>query len=274
MGNLFLLSLLFGQTMSITPRTEIKIKIHTTKEESYLILAKNQPLEIKASGPTWLRVYTRIPWSGEKKGTRIYKIILQEDDIKEKFITQETEYSSIARFDKMRLSKWRSFYINVPEGLHTYRLIYWRAPQDTILLRVTYEAPGRWQDIPALSYSSKLNLVEDEKVIDYYEATPERPVILEISGPKKIKIISRLNLLANVQGEQVYSITVKEKEKKIKSVKFNCYRSETVEYNNQKDILPSNPHNFYINVPGGTHRYEFIPAGNARISLRFLTEVK
>lgn len=274
MSNLFLLFLLFNQTVSISPRAEVKIKIQTTKEESYVVLAKNQPVEIKATGPTWLRVYTRIFWSGEKKGTKTYKIILQEDDVRERFITQETEYSGVARFDKMRLSKWRSFYINVPEGVHTYRFIYWRAPQDTILLRFTNEAPGKWQDIPALSYNSKLELVEDEKMIDYYEATTERPVILEITGPQKIKIVSRLNLLPNLPGEHFYSITVKEKDRKIKSVNFHCYRSETVYYRNRKDILPSNPHNFYLNIPSGTHRYEFIPEGNVSLGLRFLTEIK
>lgn len=273
MNNL-LLSLFFAQIISTSPQSEVKIKIQTFKEESYFLLTKSQPFEIKVSGPTWLRIYTRIPWSGDKKGTKLYKIILQEDEIKERFETFETEYSSVAHFDKMILSKWRSFYINVPEGSHTYRFIHWRAPSDTIFLRFTNESPGRWQDISALSYNAKLELIEDEKIIDYYELTPEKPVILEIEGPKKLKIISRLNLESNTQDERVYSITVKEKNKIIKSTHFRAYRSEVVHYKNHSEIIPSNPHNFFINVRKGVHRYEFILTGGTGCGLRFLVETK
>ncbi len=274
MNNILFVLLMFTQTINISPRSEAKIKIHTTKEESYVVLTKDQPLEIKASGPTWIRVYTRIPWYGEKKGAKVYKLILQEDGIKEKFVTQETEYSSIARLEKIRLSKWRSFYINVPAGLHTYRLIFWRAPVDTILLKFTNESPGKWQDITPLSYSAQLELVEDERILNYYELIPEKPVIIEIEGPKKLKVISRLNLVIPAQGEQMYSITIKEKSKVKKSTSFRAYSSETCYYKNRSDIVPSNPHTMFINIPKGIHRYEFVLNNNSSCGLRFMVEAK
>lgn len=274
MNNLFWLFILLGQTINVTPQYEAKIKIQTSKEESYTILTKNQPVEFKVSGPTWIRVYTRIPWTGEKKDTKIYKLILQEDDIKEKFITQETEYSSVARLDKIRLSKWRSFFINVPQGLHTYRLVYWRAPSDTILLKFASESPGKWQDIPALSYNTKLNLIENEKITNYYEATPAKPVIIEITGPKKIKITSRLNLLTNAQVEELYIVMIKKNGKIVKTLNLRAYRSETVHYSEGTDITPSNPHTFYLNVPRGTHRYEFWLNNGLSCGLRFMTAIK
>ncbi len=269
-----ILLLLINQIANIAPGNEVKIKIQTLKEESYYVLTKKQPVEIKVSGPTWLRVYTRIPWSGEKKGARLYKLILQEDEIKEKFITLESEYSKVSRIDNIRLSKWRSFYINVSEGTHSYRFIHWRAPSDTIFLRFTNELPSRWQDVTPLSYNAKLDLVEDEKIINYFEVTREKPVILEIEGPKKLKIISRLNLNPDAQGEHIYSIIVKEKGKKIKSVNYRAYISETVHYNNRPSISPSSPHGFFLNVRKGIHRYEFYIENGATCGLRFLVESK
>ncbi len=269
-----ILFFIFNQVVNISPGDEVKIKIQTLKEESYYVLTKKQPVEIKVSGPTWLRVYTRIPWSGEKKGTKLYKIILQEDDIKERFITLESEYSKVSRIDNIRLSKWRSFYINVPEGNHSYRFIHWRAPRDTIFLRFTNESPGKWQDITPLSYNAKLELVENEKIINYFEATQQKPVILEITGPKKLKIITRLNLNADIKGEQIYSISVKEKDKTIKTVSYRTYPSETVHYNNRPGTLPSNPHTFFLNVRKGLHRYEFYIENWAECGLRFLIESK
>lgn len=274
MNNLFWLFILLGQTINVTPQYEAKIKIQPSKEETYTILTKNQPVEFKVSGPTWIRVYTRIPWTGEKKDTKIYKLILQEDDIKEKFITQETEYSSVARLDKIRLSKWRSFFINIPPGVHTYHLVYWRAPSDSILLKFACESPGKWQDIPALSYNTKLNLIENEKITNYYEATPAKPVIIEITGPKKIKITSRLNLLTNAQVEELYIVMIKRNRKIVKTLNLRAYRSETVHYSERTDITPSNPHTFYLKVPRGTHRYEFWLNNGLSCGLRFMTAIK
>ncbi|MEO0183397.1 MAG: hypothetical protein ABIL40_07970 [candidate division WOR-3 bacterium] len=269
-----LIFVIFSQITHITPRVETKITIQTTKEESYFLLTRKQPVEITVSGPTWLRVYTRIPWSGDKKETKFYKIILQEDDLKEKFITLESEYSRVSRIDNIRLSKWRSFYINVPEGSHSYRFIHWRAPGDTIFLRFTNESPGKWKDITPLSYNAKLELVENERIIYYFEATQEKPVILEIEGPKKLKIISRFNLKTDTQGEQFYSIIVKEKGKTVKSVSYHAYPSETVHYSNRPGTLPSNPHTFFLNVRKGLHRYEFYIENRAECGLRFLIESK
>jgi|UniRef100_A0A7C4TG69 hypothetical protein len=274
MINFFIFLLLFEQTITFPSHQEVKIKVHTTKEESFVVLTKSQPIEIKVSGPTWVRVYTRIPWPGDKKEVKLYKIILQEDELKEKFITLETEYSSAARLNKMRLSKWRSFYINVPEGLHTYRFIHWRAPGDTIFLRFTNESPGKWRDIAPLSYNEKLGLIEDEKIVDYYELTPEKPVVVEIEGPGKLKVISRLHLKSGMQTEEVYAIVVKEGGKTVKSLNFRAYPSEVVHYKERNEILPSNPHNFFINVKKGIHRYEFFLQGGYGCGMRFMTEAK
>ncbi len=273
MINLILLFVI-NQVTDIVPQNEVKVKIQTLKQESYYILSKKQPVEIKVSGPTWLRVYTRIPWHGDRRGTKLYKLILQEDELKEKFITLESEYSKVAKVDNIRLSKWRSFYINVPAGTHTYRFIHWRAPSDTIFLRFTNEFPGRWQDIVPLSYNARFELVDGEKMVSYYESIQNNPVIMEIEGPKKLKIITRLNLKPGSQGEQIYSVVVREKGKTIKSVNFRAYPSETIHYINQPDIIPSNPHNFFLNVKKGIHRYEFHTEGETGCVFRFMVETK
>lgn len=274
MIKIIILALLFSQIKEINPQNELKIKIQTTKEDNYYLLTKEQPVEVKVEGPTWLRVYSRIPWSGDAKGTKIYKIILQENELAEKFITNETERSKVAKLGKNRLSKWRSFYINVPEGLNTYRLILWRSPADTVLIKFAYESPGKWSDIMPSEYNAKLELVEDEKVINYYELTETGKVILETSGPKKIKVISRLNYGTEMQGEQLYSIAVREKSKVIKSNSFRTYRSETTSYRNRTEIVPSNPHSFYLNVGKGKHRLEFYLTGAGTGVLRFMVQEK
>jgi len=274
MIEIIMLALVFGQIREITPRNELKVKIQSFQEDTYYLLTKKQPLEIKVEGPTWLRVYTRIPWADNVKGAKIYKIILQENDFKEKFVTMETERSKSAKLDKVKLSKWRSFYINVPSGINSYRFIAWSLPGDSILVKFAHEAPKKWLDITPLEYNAKLQLVEDERIIDYFEITGTKSVVLEIEGPKKLEIISRLSFTMAMQGEQFFSVNVKEKNKIIKNSSFRAYRSETTNYHNRTEILPSNPHTFYLDIGKGKHRLEFNLAGGESCGLRFMIEQK
>lgn len=265
---------LFSQIKEIVPQNELQVKIQTSKEDNYYLLTKKEPLEIKVDGPTWLRVYTRIPWPADVKGTKIYKLILEENDLKERFITMETERSSVAKLAKIRLSKWRSFYINVPKGMNTYRFLVWSGPSDSVLMRFAYESPKNWLDVTPAEYNAKLELAEDERIINYFEAASTRPVVLEIEGPKKLQIISRLNYSTIMEGEQFYSITVKENNKIVKNISFRAHRSETTNYRNRKEIIPSNPHTFYLNIRKGRHRLEFYPGAVESCGFRFRFQEK
>jgi hypothetical protein len=262
------------QVNFVSPKNEVKIKIQTTKDETYCLLTRERPVEIEVEGPTWLRVYSRIFWPGDAKGVLVYKIILEEDDIREKFVSVETERSKVAKHGARKLSKWRSFYLNVPKGTKRYRFIYWRAPSDSVLLKFAYESPGKWKDIAPITYSAKLELAEDEKIIDYYEATAASPVVLEVEGPRKIKVISRVNFSMTTQVEQLYSVEAREKGKVIKNTSFRAHRSETTEYRDRSGIVPSNPGSFYLNIKKGKHRIEFSITGGESGALRFMVEEK
>ncbi|HEX7321257.1 MAG TPA: hypothetical protein VF399_12985 [bacterium] len=276
MTGIILAALLCGQISSVKSASEVTIKIQTSQAESYHLVTKAQPLTVTAQGPTWLRVYTRIPWPAEDKGVKGYKLIMQENDVKEKFVTFETERSKVARLGSTRLSKWRSFYINVPPGENMYRFILWTAPADSVLLKFAYESPAQWSDIVPAEYGEKLQAVEDEKIINYYETTRSKPIMLEITGPQKLKIISRLAYAMDMNNEQVYSIVVKENSRIVKNSTFRAYRSETTSYQNRPDVVPSNPHSFYVNVKKGKHRFEITVGGSGTESagLRCLVKQK
>ena len=271
-----LLAIVLSQIKEVSPQSELKIKIQTTKEDIYYLITKNQPLTVKADGPTWIRVYTRIPLRADDRSIKTYKLILQENDLKEKFITMESERSKTAKLDKNRLTKWRSFYINVPKGTNSYRFLIWSSPSDSMLLKFAHEAPASWKDITPTDYSGKLEATEDEKIIDYYEATTSKPVVLEITGPQKLKIIARLNYSIAMANEQMYSVTAKENGKIMKNSTFRAYHSETTAYHDRKDIVPSNPHSFYLNLRKGKHRLEFFIGGAeaTSVGLRFLVQQK
>jgi hypothetical protein len=275
MFELIFFQLVLGQIKGIIPQAEIKVRIQTYQEDTYYLLAKDQPAEITVEGPTWIRVYTRIPWHEDWTGTKTYKIIQQTNGQQEKFISLESERSKVAKAGPIRLSKWRSFFINVPKGRNTYRFVHWASPTDSIFLKYAFETPGKWSDQSPSSYVSKLELTEDEKIIEYYEATDQKPVTLEVTGPRKIKIIARLNFTMTMPADQYFTIDLKEKGRSVKTKSFRAYRSETTVYRNLREAVPSNPQVFYFDVRKGTHRYELFLAGQVgSIALRIQAEQK
>jgi hypothetical protein len=84
MIKLLLILCVFSQIKEINPNKTWEIEIVTKKTEKYYLLTKNEPISIGVEGPTYLKVYTRIPWFGDIKGRQIYKIILQENDMDER----------------------------------------------------------------------------------------------------------------------------------------------------------------------------------------------
>lgn len=265
---------IFSQITDISPNEPYDIEIVTKKKDSYTILAKNKPVTLTVEGPTYLRVYTRIPWHGKSAKHEIYKVILQENEIDEKIITLESEKSDVSKGKNgVAVSKWRSFYIEVDQGLNTYRLVHWSSPRDTILLKFAYESPKRWNDIEATEYLSVIEAVEEERFMKYYELPRDGSVTLRIKGPTRLKVISRLNYDVQTVGEQSYTL-IAEENGTIEKFPITCHKSEIILYENRKDIIPSDAKRSYINIKDGWHTLQFRLSGTSAgsISLRFQVE--
>jgi hypothetical protein len=276
MINLVMAVCLFSQLQKIEPYKKVEIEIITKKTEDYLLLVKNQPLSFTVEGPTYLRVYTRIIWPKDKMGSDVYKLILQENDMEEKIMNFESDESKVTKDMKGRMvSKWRSFYIEVPEGLNSYKLTHWSSPQDTILVKFAYESPKRWVEIPAAEYSAIIEAIEEEKILKYYELKKDGSIAVRANGPQRIQVIARLNYDEKMIGDQNYTINVEENGK-VERFALKCYKSQMITYKDRKNLMPSNARSFYINLGEGSHILRFSLAGTIAESaaLRFLVEEK
>ncbi|MGD9380483.1 MAG: hypothetical protein PVI51_07935 [candidate division WOR-3 bacterium] len=271
----FLMALcLVSQLQDIEPYKKWEVEIITKKTDEYLLLTKNEPLTFSVEGPTYLRVYTRIVWPKNNMDSEIYKVILQENAIDENIITLESEESRVTRDKKGRsLSKWRSFYIEVPEGLNRYRITHWSSPQDTILVKFAYESPKRWQEISATEYSAIIEAIEEERIIKYYELGQGESITLRVKGPQRLRVIARLNYDEKMIGDQNYTIMV-EDQGNSKQFPLKCYKSQMITYKDRKNVVPSNARSFHVNMKEGTRSLKFKLAGTVAESaaLRFLIE--
>jgi len=276
MIRLFLILACFTQLKEINPEKLVEIEIVTKKKETYNLLTKGEPVTFTVEGPTYLRVYTRIPWPEGTKGNQVYKVILQENDIDERIITLESEVSKVTKDALGRpLSKWRSFYIEVGEGLNRYKITHWSSLNDTILLKLRYESPKKWMDIAATDYNTIIESIEEEMVVKYYELSKSEEITLGIAGPERLKVITRLNYDEKMLGEQNYTVLVDDNGT-LKKFPLKCYKSEVISYKDKDEIVPSNARNVYLTLQDGWHNLKFSFAGTVAHSaaLRFQVEEK
>jgi len=100
-----------------------------------------------------------------------------------------------------------------------------------------------------------ITVIVDGKNLSYYLLSKTNPIKLEIDGPAKIKIQTRLSIPVQYSTIEKYSIKVSEKDKVIKLQSTSSEKSDA-SYNNSK-FIPGKIRKFTLEVPEGTHTYEF-----------------
>lgn len=256
-----LINSLFSQNEKITFNTPTKKVPFRYMKETYTeiaVLTKDTPVEIEVTGPTWIKVNSRIPWHKDMEEEQRYTVIVQEDSLRETIFNKKTYLSKeiFGRFNT-RFGESRYSLINVPEGKHIYTFFFWSAQPDTILLDFSFSIPNRWTEILPSSFTSTLTLIGAEERQTYYTVTPENPVEIKVGSPINIKIISRLNFDKSIGGRQGYTIIVYDKGKEIEKVSFVTEKSEIYEYEDRGDLIPAKENRFFLWFPRGSHTLSF-----------------
>ncbi len=254
---LLFVSLILGNVVTVGEPDVAKVVITKTKEIGYYLLSRTEPLTIEVDGPTWLRVYTRVLWNEDMQETERYKIIVERDAEDDRIVQLTTERSDVSKVFDREISKWRSFYINVPPDAHTYRFYIWKANSDSILLRFSHQSPQRWERLIPISYVKMLETIESEKIYYYYTGSITKPLTVKVEGPRKIKVVSRVVCDSTFIGENVYGIAIHEGDSLIKRLSYNTKRSETVEFRNDPRVVPSVPSITYLDIGEGEHIIKF-----------------
>ncbi len=252
----------------ITARTIISVVKRV--EQEYYWLTKDKPIDVTITGPTYVKVYTRLLWHDNMTGKQNYRLLLGSGEEQigqdEKLLSFETEKSNTALGEnKRRYSKWRSFYLEVPQGINQYQIALVSAPSETVALRFSFEKPKEYKKVtPELPYT-ELKFVEREKITTYYELTAKKPIKVKITGPVILKATCRLNYDYTLEGKQSYTISASVSGKEWQVKNFRTEKSQTGMYKNLAAIIPSKPNNFYLDVPPGTFLIDFnLKAGFAK----------
>jgi hypothetical protein len=256
-----LITITFAQSPSleiskISPRTTISVVKRV--EQEYYLLTKDHPLVFNVEGPHHLRVYMRLLWTETMSNKESYKLIIKEDN-QEKILNFTTELSTTARgANNKKYSKWRSFYLEIPQGRHEYKISLLEAKSDTLALRFSFEKPREYRKILPEKPYKELQFVERERIINYYELPTTGSIKIQVEGPAILKVSSRLNYDYTMEGKQTYTLVARVGSKEWQTKTFNTSKSETGIYKNAPMLIPSRPSNMYLNIPPGSYRLEFV----------------
>lgn len=246
-----------AQTIDVSkasPRTTINIVKRV--DQDYYLLTKDRPIEFTVSGPTTIRVYSRLLWHDNMTDRQVYKLIISENGV-EKISSFETQKSNSAIGTKKEsYGKWRSFYLDVPTGTTNYKISLLGAKSDTVAVRFTFEKPMDYKKITPLPTYQEIQYVENEKTVTYYQVKTIEPIKLKVQGPVMVKATCRLNYDITLEGKQNFTVSASVQDKEWRSKAFHVSKSKTGQYKNVTDVIPSTPVDFFISVPPGSYVLE------------------
>ncbi len=266
-------SLVFGQKSTVKGK-KIKPKHHVgivrlqgKKSLTYYALSVKERTELLVMGPGKIEVLLRVRLEDTTKSSLPYVIQHVLDDKKMKVDTLKGEkVSKHLRFKSAKLkgkpSAAGKVFIHVPPGQHTIKL-YKGDTDQKVHAEFKYfkdKNQPNWKNImPSLpldtvrvKYLNKKN-----STVKFHRITNEKKFVLNTADSTQLKIIIKAELDFKDQSGKPVILTIKEKGNTIKSYKISGEKSQKTEYVDEKKLIPGNSNVIYLNLPKGTHTYEF-----------------
>lgn len=222
---------------------------------SYYPVTETEKVTLEISGPTRIRVLTRLAPPLEDSKEYNYSVFYEKDnDGKRHESKLKTEISDVSFLNnKKNVGQSRSIYIRIPRGEHTYEF---STKKETIYLRFFKREINRISYSP-IDCANVVKLIYEERELDYYRATEDKPVTLDVIGDTKVKVIARLEYTPQMSGERSYRVEVRENGDVVKTYSLSTYKSEVTTYKKEKHLIPSKGETFFLEVPEGKHTYTF-----------------
>ena len=144
--------------------------------------------------------------------------------------------------------------------------VYLLAALQMLLLAIPLSA-ANWSRRSALEFGERVRMTINDKHKIYYEALPQGDVVVEVTGPAAMHVITRVEIEGRkARGEYVYAWKMDDKD--WLQVTHYAKPSEVASLHGAAEISVSRQDQ--IEIPEGTHRYTFRrpPSENRRLFFR------
>jgi hypothetical protein len=271
----FLLALttLFGLIEIEAPAGSLTVRTIREKRTPYWLLTKEDPITFEVEGPIYVRIFTRILYEKGDTGEVTYKLILQQDELRERIIQKTTVPSKVSFYDDRPVGKWRSIPLDVPPGKHQYRIFLHQSPYP-IAVRIVQARPPKWIPIPLGGVGKEITAVENEKLVRYHLIKPEATLRAKIEGPTLLKVEVRTNFTPQMDCKDQFTVLIFVDGKDTKREDFVVYPSDVVSWRERPELKPSQKVSTTAFVQSGKHKVEVKVLGTLSpfVSVRLLRE--
>lgn len=263
---------------SITPfgrPRQVQFDAGKGKTYVYYALVKGQSLGFSAEGPAIVEIRSRAGLTGPTVQAD-YQVQVWNGEY---LVHAEKHKAKLAdgKFIGSALvpASARSFQFDLPLGMQNYRLWLVSENVDTLFVRIAAEKLAAESAPPItlwpLEYNRKVYLYSKKNQTMYYLIDQNKGLKLKVAGPIDLIMTARANFTSELDGRIGYSIAVTENGKELKVCSATVEKSMTTAYQDLTGVVPSQPEEFIISVPAGTHILDFkLKESEAQtISLRF-----
>ena len=239
--------------------------IVSEKSRSYYSMSTDHPSTINVQGPGILLIRTRGRFVPDADKTLDYAVICVIDGSKQKMLSaKDVKRASGASYQNTKLGnpgQLKDFEIKLGLGHHT--LEFYLA-KDGIPVAARYKfTRGKAKKQSWIAYSPKdpvepVDLISRESTVKYYRFSTEKPLTVEVNGPTKVRVLTRIENHYQMKGRIHYRVQVKENNEVINTYQMNSLRSEIAVYKSDESMVPGKACEFVIEVPKGRHHYDVL----------------
>jgi hypothetical protein len=249
------------------------------KKREYYLLEQGKQIEIKVKGPSKLKIMSRVVFDTRKDSLEYSYLFLKKDSRKTVTYSHTSHGSDkvvLAGDTSHAVGASRTKLVEIPRGEQVYTISLPKDAKNRVLFRFSLETNQFTTGTPVVpmtpaEFTTQVELISHEESAPYYRIGTGQNVALKIIGPATLKVLSRIEFDPNMTGRQKWRVQVREDGKVKGTYLLASKKSEVASYKETTTLVPSRAEAFYVEIPQGEHRYEFVLPDNHRTSLlRFL----
>jgi hypothetical protein len=227
------------------------------KRRIYTILREDS-LVYEIHGPTRIELISRYPSNKKTKKSQKFSYMLMIDKEKPIIINHRYKIQESIRSVQHPNHYYTysgNYFFNIADGNHRVVLKSIDKEGYPVLLRMLkkdFEKPSyNRNEIIPMVYQSNREVMIDGKAISYYALTNNRPLQLELKGPKKLRILSRLIFDEYMGTSDIYRLRIKSGKKVIGTYLISSERSSESYILNMENKVPGKWRTCEIDISEG-----------------------
>lgn len=231
----------------------------------YPLTAKNASL-ISVRGPGQLKIITRARFITHDKSTIDYTVYCRVDGGERKkldFDAVQRSTKALYKNDSLGIpGDDENIIVDLGAGEHNIK-VWLESENPQVAARYIFTPKERknltWVSLSPLEPNDPVHLIAGEDEVKYYRFSEDKPLKIKITGPTKLRILTRIENHYKMKGRINYRVEVKEDKKVKHTYQLNSVRSESTNYKKDETKIPGKGKEIVFNVPKGTHYYQITP---------------